>query len=98
MAFEKEGKDIYDHFYLVRFTLIYIGLLHALYLLLQRPSFSINQILKVRSFTTFYFQVLKANFMRDELSAMEKEIIAIEEITQTLPNFCPSSSDHCLEC
>ena len=45
-----------------------------------------------------YFQIPKANFMRDELSAMEKEINTIKEITQTLPDFCPSSSDHCLEC
>ena len=45
-----------------------------------------------------YFQIPKANFMRDEIATIEKEITTIKEITQTLPDFCPSSSDHCLEC
>merc|ERR1712131_309554 len=43
-------------------------------------------------------QILKANFMREELTKLESEIEAIEEITDTLPDSCPSSSEHCLEC
>merc|ERR1739836_161451 len=38
-------------------------------------------------------QVLKGNFLREELSVLKNEISAIEEITQTLPDFCPASTD-----
>ena len=46
---------------------------------------------------TCIFQVLKGNFLREELSVLKNEISAIEEITQTLPDFCPASTDHSLE-
>ena len=36
--------------------------------------------------------------MKREMSSVETEILSIEKITMKLPDFCPSSSELCLEC
>jgi len=43
-------------------------------------------------------QITKLQLHEQEISVVKKEMQSIEEISVTLPDFCPSPGDHCLEC
>jgi len=43
-------------------------------------------------------QIVKSQLHQQELLFLSTEIQSIEEIAATLPDFCPSSTEHCLEC
>ena len=45
-----------------------------------------------------YFQILKGNSMKREMVSVQSDFFSIQEIISKLPDFCPSSSEHCLEC
>ena len=53
---------------------------------------------QVQVLNSFHFQIAKRQLHEQEISILRKEIQSIEEISNTLPDFCPSPGDHCLEC
>ena len=46
----------------------------------------------------FYLQLVKSQSLEREVELVDQELITILNIQQMLPNNCPATGQHCLEC